>query len=83
LEKPGGGRLVTTELRAVESRFDVSMSAIRWGPFTGCCKGGVASRVEAEIENADGWSGDMFADAVADGVREPKASSREPGGGLN
>jgi len=73
---------VATELRAVESGFDVSMSAIRWGPFTGC-KGGGASRVEAKIVNADGWSGDMFVVAVADGVREPKASSREPGGGLN
>lgn len=69
------------ELRAVESGFDVSMSAMRWGPFTEYCKGGGASRVEAE--NADGWSGDIFVDAVADGVREPKASSREPGGGLN
>lgn len=74
---------MATELRAVESGFDVSMSAIRWGPFTGCCKGGGASRAEAEIENADGWSGDMLADVVADGVREPKASNREPGGGLN
>ena len=54
---------------------------MRWGPFTEYCKGGGASRVEAE--NADGWSGDIFVDAVADGVREPKASSREPGGGLN
>lgn len=74
---------MATELRAVESEFDVSMSAIRWGPCTGCCKGGGASRAEAEIENADGWSGDMFVDAVADGVREPNASSREPSGGLN
>jgi hypothetical protein len=81
VEKPGGGRPIATVLRAVESGFDVSMSAIRCGPFTGCCKGGAVSR--AEDKNADGWSGDMFVDAVADGVREPKASRREPGGGLN
>ena len=81
LEKPGGGRPVATELRVVESGLDVSTSGIRWGPFTGCNGCGV-SRFEAEIVNADGWSGDTAA-AVAEGVREPKASKREPGGGLN
>jgi hypothetical protein len=80
LEKPGGGRPVATELRAAESGLDVSMSEIRWGPFSGCCIEG--SKVEAEIAYADGWSGDTVA-AVAEGVREPKASNREPGGGLN
>jgi len=74
---------VTAGLRAVESGFNVSMSASRWAPFTGCCNGGGVSRVEADIVNADGWSGDMVVAAAADGVREPKASSREPGGGLN
>ena len=82
LEKPGGGRPVATELRVVESGLDVSTSGIRWGPFIGCTGCGV-SRVEAEIVNADGWSGDTAAAAVAEGVREPKASKREPGGGLN
>ena len=82
LEKPGG-RPVATELRAAESGLDVSMSGIRWGPFTGCCIEGGGSRVEGEIVNADGWSGDTAVAAVADGVREPKASNREPGGGLN
>lgn len=72
------------ELRVVESGLDVSiMSGIRWGPLTGCCIGGGVSRVEAEIVNVDGWSGDTAVAAVAEGVREPNASNREPGGGLN
>jgi hypothetical protein len=83
LEKPGGGRPVATELRAAESGLDVSMSGIRWGAFSECCTGGGGSKVEAEIVNADGWSGDTAVAAVAEGVREPKASNREPGGGLN
>jgi hypothetical protein len=59
------------------------MSGPRREPFI---KGGRSdcgvSRVEAERANADGWSDKVFT-AAAEGVREPKARSREPEGGLN